>query len=74
MMRAPQMGPLEDIAMSTRRKFLQNAGLASMAAPLIVPACALGRGGATPPSDRISLACIGLGWMGYDGHLKEFLK
>ena len=43
-------------------------------APLFIPASALGRGGATPPSDRISLACIGLGWMGYDGHLKEFLK
>jgi len=47
--------------------------LASIAAPLIVPARALGGGGATPPSDRISLACIGLGWMG-GTHLKEFLK
>jgi len=63
--------------MNSRRKFLRDAGLASMAsvaAPWFVPASALGRGGATPPSDRISLACIGLGWMGYDGHLQDFLK
>ena len=60
--------------MSSRRKFLRDAGLASVAGPLFIPASALGRGGATPPSDRISMACIGLGWMGYDGHLKDFLK
>jgi hypothetical protein len=59
--------------MSSRRKFLRNAGLAGVAAPLFVPPRALGRGGAAP-SDRISMACIGLGWMGHDGHLKEFLK
>jgi predicted dehydrogenase len=58
--------------MSSRRSFLQKAGLASVA-PLIVKATALGRDGSTPPSDRINLACIGLGWMGHDNHLKEFL-
>ena len=61
--------------MNSRRKFLRNAGLASVAsvaAPLIVPASALGLGGATPPSDRISLAYIGLGWMGFDGHFRSF--
>jgi len=42
------------------------------AAPLFIPAAALGRGGATAPSDRINVACIGLGWMGYDGHLKDY--
>src|SRR5580698_9319227 len=60
--------------MSSRRRFIQDAGLATITAPLIIPGTALGRGGATPPSDRITLACIGLGWMGHDGHLKEFLK
>ena len=63
--------------MSSRRKFLRNAGLASVASvagPLWVPARALGGGGATLPCDRITLACIGLGWMGGEGHLKEFLK
>ena len=60
--------------MGSRRKFIRDAGLATIAAPLIIPGSALGRGGATPPSDRISMACIGLGWMGHDGHLKEFLK
>lgn len=34
--------------------------LASMA-PLFIPASALGRGGATPPSDRITMAAIGNG-------------
>jgi hypothetical protein len=60
--------------MNSRRKFLRNAGLASVTAPQLIPARALGRGGSTPPSDRISMACIGLGWMGHDGHLTEFLK
>jgi predicted dehydrogenase len=47
---------------------------AAASAPMIVSASALGRGGMRAPSDRISVACIGLGWMGFDGHLKDFLK
>ena len=69
--------PPEEKAMNSRRKFLRNAGLASMAGvagPLFVQTSALGRGGSHAAEDPISLACIGLGWMGYDGHLKEFLK
>jgi predicted dehydrogenase len=41
---------------------------------MIMKASALGRGGAAAPSDRITLGCIGVGWMGFDGHLKDFVK
>ena len=45
---------------TSRRRFLGNtAGL--MAAPLIIPASALGAGGTTAPSERITLGAIGLG-------------
>jgi len=40
----------------TRRTFLTAAS-----APLFIPARALGRGGATPPSDRLAMAAIGNG-------------
>jgi predicted dehydrogenase len=47
----------------TRRKFL--AAMAAM--PLVVRAATLGRGGATPPSERLVLAGIGIGGRGsYD--------
>ncbi|MBI4605917.1 MAG: Gfo/Idh/MocA family oxidoreductase, partial [Planctomycetes bacterium] len=36
----------------------------ALAAPLIVPATALGRGGAVAPSERIAMACIGVGGRG----------
>ena len=57
--------------MKTRRQLLQGASLAVAGAPMIVKASALGLGGAVAPSDRISLASIGLGWMGFDGHLSR---
>jgi predicted dehydrogenase len=41
----------------TRRRLLQ-------AAPLVVPAAALGRGGAVAPSDRINIGIIGVNGMG----------
>ena len=41
---------------STRRGFVKAA-----AAPLVLPAATLGLGGATPPSDRIAVAGIGMG-------------
>jgi len=47
----------------TRRGFLA-AVAGSMAAPLAVPARALGRDGATPPSDRINFGVIGAGTRG----------
>ncbi len=47
----------------TRRKFLAAAA----GAPLVVRAATLGRGGATPPSERLVLAAIGIGGRGsYD--------
>ncbi|MGH9675240.1 MAG: hypothetical protein ACRD44_18875 [Bryobacteraceae bacterium] len=53
----------------TRRKVLkQGAGL-----PALVPASALGLGGAVPPSDRIAMAAIGVGNRG-TSVLRDFLK
>jgi len=46
----------------SRRQFLKRAALA--AAPLIIPASALGRDGAVPPSERIVLGGIGIGGRG----------
>jgi hypothetical protein len=58
-----------------RRQFLGTVTRAGAAAllPTIVPAAALGRGGATPPSERINLAGIGLGGRG-EFVLKWMLK
>ena len=56
---------------STRRRFLRTTS-AAVAAPLIVPGRVLGQGGATPPSARVRLACIGTGGMG-TGNLRSFL-
>jgi len=50
----------------TRRQFLKTAAKAGaiLAAPAIIPASALGKGGAVPPSERIILGGIGLGGRG----------
>jgi hypothetical protein len=48
----------------TRRGFF-GAVAGSVAAPLIVPATALGRDGSTPPSDRITFGVIGAGNWSY---------
>lgn len=50
-------------ASTTRRVFLQRgaAALGLAAAPLIVPARVLGRGGGVAPSNRITLGGIGIG-------------
>lgn len=48
----------------TRRSFLSTAA-AVVAAPNIVPAAVLGRGGATPPSERITAAGIGIHGRGF---------
>jgi predicted dehydrogenase len=53
----------------TRRRFLKRIALATCATPLpmIVPASALGRGGAVAPNERIVMGGIGLGGRGsYD--------
>ena len=50
----------------SRRQFLQRALAASsaFAVPVLIPASALGRGGAVAPSERIVMGAIGLGGRG----------
>jgi hypothetical protein len=50
----------------SRRKFLRRAVAAGgvMAVPILIPASALGRGGAVPPSERIVVGGIGIGGRG----------
>ena len=58
---------------TSRRAFMKRAsGLAL--APWIVPASALGAGGTTAPSNRITLGFIGLGFMGQRHHLSRFVE
>ena len=57
----------------SRREFLKSTAAGSIvAAPFLVPSCALGRGDAVAPSERITLGFIGVGMMGR-GHLRYFL-
>jgi predicted dehydrogenase len=61
---------------TSRREFLKKASVAAAGAvglPLFIPASALGRGGAVPPSDRITIGCIGMGSMG-TGNMESFLE
>ncbi|MCA9285468.1 MAG: Gfo/Idh/MocA family oxidoreductase [Phycisphaerales bacterium] len=55
-----------------RRAFLGSM-TAALAAPWIVPASVLGRAGAAPPSERITIALIGCGGMGR-ANLSGFLR
>ena len=55
----------------SRRHFIATAG-AAMVLPLIVPGCAVGRGGRSRPSNRINLGVIGMGWQG-PGNTQSFL-
>jgi len=48
----------------SRRGFLKRLAAAAAAAPLVVPASALGRGGYLSPTDRIAMGFIGLGGRG----------
>ena len=60
---------------STRRNFIKQAGIAVsaiIAAPTIIPASCVGKGGQTPPSDRINLAFIGAGNQA-SNDVKDFL-
>lgn len=58
----------------SRRAFLKSSGTvaASLAWPQIVPASVLGAEGRAAPSNRITLACIGLGIQG-TGNMRTFL-
>jgi hypothetical protein len=50
----------------SRRQFLRRATAAggALAAPLLIPASALGRDGSSPPSERIVMAGLGIGGRG----------
>ncbi len=56
-----------------RRSFLK-AAVATLAAPAIAPATALGLGGRAAPSERITVGFIGTGIMAKAYHLPELLK
>ena len=58
--------------MSNRRTFLKHAA-AVAGFPMIVKPSALGLQGTVAPSDRVTLATIGVGWMG-GSHNDAFLK
>src|SRR5581483_7642559 len=60
-----------DPAMTTRRQFLSAS--AALAAPLFVPASALGRDGKAPPSDRVRVGVIGTGGRG-NSLIRGFLR
>ena len=49
-----------------RREFIKNVARAGVAVgfPTIIPASALGKDGAVAPSERITIASIGLGTQG----------
>jgi len=57
----------------TRRDFVKGAAAAMVGAPYIIPSSALGLKGTTPPSNRVTLGCIGVGGRGqYD--MRELMK
>ena len=58
---------------STRRQFLRTMAGTALAAPLVIPASALGAAGRPPASERIVVAHIGMGWFG-TVDLKTFLQ
>ncbi len=57
---------------SSRRRFLALSAAAG-AAPLVLPSRVLGLGQETAPSNKVRLACIGVGGMG-TGNLRTFLN
>ena len=64
---------MKHVPQSSRREFLRRSSMAlglTLAAPSLVPASALGRSGATAPSERINMGFIGLAGQG-SGHLLD---
>src|SRR5215813_3702770 len=55
----------------SRRRFLATTG-AALSLPTFIPASALGLGGNTPPSERITMGMVGCGNMG-SGNNQSFL-
>src|SRR4030042_1470843 len=62
----------KDYRKKSRRAFLMDTG-AIIAAPYFVPSSALGNGAQPAPSNRLTMALIGLGSMGMR-HVKGFLR
>ncbi len=58
----------------TRRQCLYSAAASAIGVPMIIPGRALGKNGATAPSERITVGFIGCGKMANDYHLPELLK
>lgn len=61
---------------SNRRQFLKTvAGISATAIgfPYVVPSGVFGAGGATAPSEKIVMGCIGVGSMGGGGHIRGFM-
>jgi len=56
----------------SRRQFVKR-GTTALAAPFVVPSSVLGKAGAVAPSERITMAAIGVGGMGRTD-LRGFLK
>src|SRR5579884_2648924 len=66
-----QINIMKELGKISRRRFLRGTATAvgaAIAAPNIVSAATLGRGGARPPSERITMGFIGVGHQG-SGHL-----
>jgi predicted dehydrogenase len=63
---SPSPTPTVAPAALSRRRFLGRASLAAgaLAVPCVIPASALGRNGAVPPSERIIMAGLGIGGRG----------
>jgi predicted dehydrogenase len=59
----------------SRRQFIEKTAVATaaVAMPAIVPASALGRGGQKPPSERITIGMIGVGYQSR-GHLNFLIR
>lgn len=60
----------------TRRQFLKNsagAAVGILTAPYFIPATALGKGGAVAPGEKVTMACIGVGWQG-TSNMENFLR
>ncbi|MFI5381354.1 MAG: Gfo/Idh/MocA family protein [Tepidisphaerales bacterium] len=57
----------------SRRNILKTA-TAAIAAPMVIPASALGADGRPSPSERITMGCIGLGGEGLGKNTRAFLS
>ncbi len=55
-----------------RRTFLKHAAASTLALPMVIRSSALGKAGSTAPSERITMASIGVGGMGTN-NMRGFL-